>query len=209
MKYLKCIITNYYVILNLQLKEFLKLSSNNSTKQKENVTNFSSSSEKINKEKWKKLITEGLVKEKIKNLKTTVKKNKQENTTKMKVVEKCSNKRLVVQRTDLFDCLETSDDDRKSYNYNIMESPGKISLVLHSDKSRSKTPPMFNQQVNTTTTKSLIISEPPTPLNKSREAKALKRIKAPKITLKKEIKNKRINKEKKRLDYKAACKTIC
>jgi len=142
MKYLKCIIANYYVIFNLQSKEFLKLISNNSTKQKENITNFALSAETINKEKKKKLNTEEkeTVKEKIKNLKTTTKKNKQENTSKKNMVKKCSSKHLV---QDLFDCLETSDDDEMSYNYN-MESPGKISLVLHANKSRSKTSPMFN-----------------------------------------------------------------
>lgn len=78
-----------------------------------------------------------------------MKKNKQENISKKKVVKKCSNKRLVVQETDLFNYLETNDDDDgKSYNYNIMESPVKISLVSHADKSRSKTPPMFNRFVD-------------------------------------------------------------
>lgn len=126
------------------------------------------------------------------------------------MIRKYSNDCLVVQRTDLFECLETSgdnDDDGSSYNYNVMESPGKISLVSRSDKSRSKTPLMFNLEMNTTTTKSLVISEPPTPLSKSREAKALKRVKAPKITLKEEMKNNRIN-NKQRIDCQTACKQI-
>jgi len=183
------------------------------TKQKENVTNCALSPRDVKKQGRKKLAVEAsLVKEKTVNLKTVVKKNtSQDNKTKKKVVKKCSNNCLVVQRTDLFECLETSgndDNDGGLYNYNIMESPGKISLVSRTDKSRSKTPLMFNLEMNTTTTKSLVVSEPPTPLSKSREAKALKRVKAPKITLKEEMRNNRINNNKQRMDCQAACKQI-
>jgi len=181
------------------------------TKQKENIVSCALSSREVKKKEKEKLaVKSSLVKEKTKNLKTAVKNTPQENKTKKKMVRKYSNDCLVVQRTDLFECLETSSDDDNGslYNYNVMESPGKISLVSRGDKSRSKTPLMFNLEMNTTTTKSLVVSEPPTPLSKSREAKALKRVKAPKITLKEEMRNNRINNNKQRMDCQAACKQI-
>jgi len=72
----------------------------------------------------------------------------------------------------LFDGLE---DDQSEYN-----SPGEISFLSSTyseSESESEISPYFNLQLYTTTE---ITSEPPSPLNREKDAKALKRVKAPK-----------------------------
>lgn len=86
-------------------------------------------------------------------------------------------------------------------DFNVMESPGKLSMASGTDKSRSVTPPFFSDQWGSSG-KSMIISEPPTPLSKSGTAKALKRVKAPKITLEDEIKFNKKKMNKGAVDYK-------
>ncbi|XP_050527393.1 uncharacterized protein LOC126897669 [Daktulosphaira vitifoliae] len=87
----------------------------------------------------------------------------------------------------LFDNFE-ADDYGDISDFNVMQSPGKLSMISRTDKSRSETPPLFNQQWMGTSGKSIVISEPPTPLSKSAEAKALRRVKRPEITEKEELK---------------------
>ncbi|XP_008180015.1 uncharacterized protein LOC100167394 isoform X2 [Acyrthosiphon pisum] len=107
---------------------------------------------------------------------------------------------------DLFDCVDHADYGNVS-DYNVMASPGKLSVASGNDQSRSVTPPLFSYQLNSTT-KPSAISEPPTPLSKSIEAKALKRVKAPKITLEDEMKyNKKLN-TKRSIDFKTASNKI-
>jgi len=107
---------------------------------------------------------------------------------------------------DLFGCVDHADYGNVS-EFNFMESPGKLSVASGNDQSRSVTPPLFSYQWNSTS-KSQAISEPPTPLSKSVEAKALKRVKAPKITLEDEMKfNKKQNK-KQSIDFKTASNKI-
>lgn len=116
----------------------------------------------------------------------------------------CSNSSST--EVDLFGCVDHADYGNVS-DYNVMASPGKLSVVSGNDQSRSVTPPLFSYQWNSTA-KSLAISEPPTPLSKSIEAKALKRVKAPKITLEDEVKfNKKQNK-KQSIDFKTASNKI-
>lgn len=90
--------------------------------------------------------------------------------------------------------------------YNVIISPSKMSIMSHTGKSRSVTPPILSNLCGESG-KSILISEPPTPLSKSVEAKALKRVKQPKITIDDELKNmKRLN--KKQVDYKTATKKL-
>lgn len=107
--------------------------------------------------------------------------------------------------------LEVSIFDGYDYNnqsiYNIMQSPGKISLLSYTETSEEETPPFFYQCSSWTAENSLSVSEPSSPLNKSREAKMLKRVKASKSSLNKKKKNK-INYNKSQFDYNAACKKI-
>lgn len=107
---------------------------------------------------------------------------------------------------DLFGCLDHADYGNVS-DYNIMASPGKLSVASGNDQSRSMTPPLFSYQWNSTA-KSLAISEPPTPLSKSIEAKALKRVKAPKITLEDEMKYNKKQNNKRSIDFKTASNKI-
>lgn len=168
-------------------------------KKKEIINNVSSHGAVVNK-RSKKCAANAVVKD----LKTVGKKDvilKEKKTKKDHVKQ---SKEFV--EIGLFDGLETSKYNNDS-DYNIMQSPGKISLVSRTDKSRSETPPLYNLHMSTTTTKS-IISEPSTPLSKSREARALKRVKAPKIPLKEEIKKKKLNNNKSLFDCEAACKKI-
>ncbi|XP_026806710.1 putative uncharacterized protein DDB_G0289263 [Rhopalosiphum maidis] len=107
---------------------------------------------------------------------------------------------------DLFDCVDHRDYGNIS-DYNVMASPSKLSVVSGNDKSRSVTPPLFNYQWSSTA-KSLVASEPPTPLSKSVEAKALKRVKAPKITLEDEIKYNKKKNSKRSIDFKTVSNKI-
>jgi len=106
---------------------------------------------------------------------------------------------------DLFDCVDHGDYGNIS-DYNLMASPSKLSVVSGNDKSRSMTPPSFNYQWSSSA-KSLVASEPPSPLSKSVEAKALKRVKAPKITLEDEIKYNKKN-TKQSIDFKTVSNKI-
>lgn len=81
---------------------------------------------------------------------------------------------------------------------NMLESPGKISLLSRTDSSKCETPPLFNQQWIGTSGKSIAISEPPTPLSKSVEAKALRRVKKPEILEKDELKEMKRHKASKK-----------
>jgi len=108
--------------------------------------------------------------------------------------------------SDLFACIDHADYGNVS-DYNFMESPGKLSVASGNDQSRSVTPPLFSYQWNTTA-KPSAISEPPTPLSKSIEAKALKRVKAPKITLEDEIKYNKKRNTKRSIDFKTASDKI-
>lgn len=107
---------------------------------------------------------------------------------------------------DLFDDMDDTayDDDVNDY---IMSSPSKLSVKSRTDKSRSETPPLFNHHWSGTA-KSLVLSEPPTPLSKSVEAKILKRVKAPKLTLQEEIRNNKVENKKQAADYKTVAKKI-
>lgn len=107
---------------------------------------------------------------------------------------------------DLFDNMSCTayDDDVNDY---IMSSPGKLSVMSRTDKSRSETPPLFGHQWSGTA-KSLVISEPPTPLSKSVEAKILKRVKAPKLTLEEEIRSNKVKNKKQAIDYNTVTKKI-
>ncbi|XP_022162636.1 uncharacterized protein LOC111028333 [Myzus persicae] len=107
---------------------------------------------------------------------------------------------------DLFGGVDHADYDDGS-DYNIMASPGKLSVASGNDQSRSMTPPLFSHQWNSTA-KSSAISEPPTPLSKSMEAKALKRVKAPKITLEDEMKYNKKRNTKQSMDFKTASNKI-
>jgi hypothetical protein len=95
--------------------------------------------------------------------------------------------------------------DNSNMTMNVMLSPGKLSVVSGSEKSRCETPPLFGLQWNSGT-KSLVVSEPPTPLGKLVEAKALKRVKPPKITVDEEIK--KIKRNNKSLDFKTITKEM-
>uniref|UniRef100_A0A2S2Q063 SANTA domain-containing protein n=2 Tax=Sipha flava TaxID=143950 RepID=A0A2S2Q063_9HEMI len=95
--------------------------------------------------------------------------------------------------------------DNSNMTMNVMLSPGKLSVVSGSEKSRCETPPLFGLQWNSGT-KSLVVSEPPTPLGKLVEAKALKRVKPPKITVDEEIK--KIKRNNKSLDFKTISKEM-
>jgi len=108
--------------------------------------------------------------------------------------------------SDLFGCVEHDDYGNVS-DYNFMASPGKLSVASGNDLSRSVTPPLFSYQWNSTS-KPSAISEPPTPLSKSIEAKALKRVKAPKITLEDEIKYNKKQNTKRSIDFKTASDKI-
>ncbi|KAL4096971.1 hypothetical protein QTP88_021829 [Uroleucon formosanum] len=108
--------------------------------------------------------------------------------------------------SDLFGCVDHADYGNVS-DYNIMASPGKLSVASGNDRSRSVTPPLFSYQWNTTA-KPSAISEPPTPLSKSIEAKALKRVKAPKITLEDEMKYNKKRNTKQSIDFKTASNKI-
>lgn len=131
-------------------------------------------------------------------------KNTSKPETKTKSVQQT--KSLKTQGQGLFD---REDEVYNSNNdFNFMASPSKLSVTTRTDKSRSETPPMFGVQWSSSA-KSLVISEPPTPLSKSDVAKALKRrIKAPKITLNEELKNNKKNNEKPSIDYKTATEKI-
>lgn len=85
----------------------------------------------------------------------------------------------------------------------MLRSPSRISLLSRAD-SRAETPPLLSQKnwLNTPTTRSIVMSEPPTPLNKSAEAKALKRVKPPKITLEEELKNLKTKNKVQPVDFK-------
>ncbi|KAF0772346.1 Uncharacterized protein FWK35_00002611 [Aphis craccivora] len=107
---------------------------------------------------------------------------------------------------DLFDCVDHGDYGNIS-DYNLMASPSKLSVASGNDKSRSVTPPLFNHQWSSSA-KSLVASEPPTPLSKSIEAKALKRVKAPKITLEDEIKYNKKKNTKRSIDFKTVSNKI-
>lgn len=107
----------------------------------------------------------------------------------------------------LFDDIEVEEYGDMS-DYNIMQSPGKISMVSGGDKSRSVTPPLFNQHWLSSASKSVATSEPPTPLSKSVEAKALKRVKAPKITLEEELKNIKTKNKNRSIDYNSVSNKI-
>lgn len=116
---------------------------------------------------------------------------------------KCS---LPAEPAGLFDNIEAANDEDNDFEY--MESPSIIDgLSRGGYTSGSETPPLFGNQWNLTT-KSLVTSDPPTPLSKSVEAKALKRIKAPKITLNEEMKNNKKNNMKTCLDYNTVSKKI-
>lgn len=109
-------------------------------------------------------------------------------------------------KSGLFDNIEASNDEDDDFEY--MESPSILDGISRGGyTSGSETPPLFGNQWNLTT-KSLVTSDPPTPLSKSVEAKALKRIKAPKITLKEEMKNNKKNNMKTCLDYNTVSKKI-
>ncbi|CAI6346338.1 unnamed protein product [Macrosiphum euphorbiae] len=107
---------------------------------------------------------------------------------------------------DLFGSIDHADYGNVS-DYNFMASPGKLSVASGNDLSRSVTPPLFSYQWNSTA-KPSAISEPPTPLSKSIEAKALKRVKAPKITLEDEIKYNKKRNTKRSIDFKTASDKI-
>lgn len=107
---------------------------------------------------------------------------------------------------DLFDCVDHGDYGNIS-DYNVMASPSKLSVASGNDKSRSVTPPLFNHQWSSSA-KSLVASEPPTPLSKSIVAKALKRVKAPKITLEDEIKYNKKKNIKRSIDFKTVSNKI-
>jgi len=107
---------------------------------------------------------------------------------------------------DLFGSIDHADYGNVS-DYNFMASPGKLSVASGNDLSRSVTPPLFSYQWNSTA-KPSAISEPPTPLSKSIEAKALKRVKAPKITLEDEIKYNKKRNTKQSIDFKTASNKI-
>ncbi|XP_060877888.1 uncharacterized protein LOC132950441 [Metopolophium dirhodum] len=108
--------------------------------------------------------------------------------------------------SDLFGCIDHADYGNVS-DFNFMASPGKLSVASGNDQSRSVTPPLFSYQWNSTA-KPSAISEPPTPLSKSIEAKALKRVKAPKITLEDEIKYNKKRNTKRSIDFKTASDKI-
>jgi len=108
--------------------------------------------------------------------------------------------------SDLFGCVDHADYGNVS-DYNVMASPGKLSVASGNDQSRSMTPPLFSYEWNTTA-KPSAISEPPTPLSKSIEAKALKRVKAPKITLEEEMKHNKKRNTKRSIDFKTASNKI-
>jgi len=106
----------------------------------------------------------------------------------------------------LFGCADHAEYGNVS-DYNVIASPGKLSVASGNDQCRSVTPLLFSHQWNSTV-KPSAISEPPTPLSKSIEAKALKRVKAPKIRLEDEMKfNKKQNTERS-IDFKTASNKI-
>lgn len=108
----------------------------------------------------------------------------------------------------LFEDLDVAEfDNNTSYDFNILASPGKLNSILHTDKSRSETPPLFNNPLSVTA-KSLVTSEPPSPLSKSVEAKVLKRIKAPKLNVQEELKKNKRKMNKQSVDYKAVSNKI-
>lgn len=106
----------------------------------------------------------------------------------------------------LFEDINVADYDELN-DFDIMVSPGKFNSVMHTDNSRSETPPLFGNQWSVIA-KSLVTSEPPSPLSKSVEAKALKRIKAPKLSVEEEIKNNKKKNNKKTVNYKAVANKI-
>lgn len=189
----------------------LKLSIN-STKSSKNPTPLSERNEKA-KNKIKPVKTKSA-----KNI-NIVKPNISYNELKKKIdcstslKEQAVKKREKVKRANdpgsgIFGDINFDSFEDSNMNMNVMLSPGKLSVVSGSEKSRCETPPLFGYQWNSTT-KSLVVSEPPTPLGKLVEAKALKRVNPPKITEDEEIKKiKKINKLNKSLDFATASKKI-
>lgn len=125
------------------------------------------------------------------------KKNSNKNANKKKETHQSSS-------GGLFNDIDTGDSDIDFR----MASPSKSSTISRGDCSRSETPPLLNNpwaSIPLSTTS----SNPPTPMSKSMEAKALKRVKAPKITLEEQLRNdKKINNMKRGSDFKASTKKI-
>lgn len=143
-----------------------------------------------------------VIKKKTKNCSNNLKNTNVPISKPIKPMKQCSSSAVI----DLFGNMNgtTNDDDVNDY---IMSSPTKLSVKSHTDKSRSETPPLFSHQWSSTA-KSLVLSEPPTPLSKSVEAKILKRVKAPKLTLEEEIKNNKVKNNKQVVDYNTVTKKI-
>lgn len=161
---------------------------------------------KQNSKKLKDKSANVVTKEKVKKIRGKPKKEKlvkdKNQVTPMKFSNRLSGERGLFDDVDPADYADISD-------FNILASPGKFSFVSQrtNESTRSETPPLFGHQWSTTA-KSLVHSEPPTPLSKSGEAKALKRVKAPKISLQEEIKNYKAKNKNQSIDYKAASKKI-
>jgi hypothetical protein len=92
----------------------------------------------------------------------------------------------------IFGDINVDSFEDSNVNMNVMLSAGKLNMVSESEKSRCETPPLFDLQWNSGT-KSLIMSESLTPLDKLVETKAVKRVKLPKITVDEEIKKMKRN----------------
>lgn len=77
-------------------------------------------------------------------------------------------------------------------DFSIMASPTKLIPTLCTKTSRSISPPLFFGHQRSSLGKSRAINEELLILNKSMEAKALNRVKVPKLTLEEELKNNEI-----------------
>lgn len=145
------------------------------TGQKKIIHNCVPSSEVPNKNKGAKTVKEM----------TTRKLDKTNAPKELKIKQKTHSKGGSSSELGIFGDVDFAED------HNIMMSPSKLSVTSHTNKSRSSTPPLFNNQLGNAVCKSIVVSEPPTPLSKSVEAKALKRIKQPRITVEEELKTKK------------------
>ncbi|VVC45965.1 Hypothetical protein CINCED_3A020446 [Cinara cedri] len=173
----------------------------------------STKSEKVVKDK--KNITLSL-KKSTKNKITKVTKQKEKNSSERKVSAKKEKKNKLEMKKKqantsrgeigLFDNIDYSAYGDLS-DFNIMASPTKLTSTSCTETSRSETPPLFGHQWSSSG-KSIAMSEGPSLLCKSIEAKALKRVKAPKFTLEEELKNNRRTNNKQSIDYKKVTNQI-
>lgn len=134
-------------------------------------------------------------KETIKNVTTRVTKQEGKKISERKVTKKENSKKPKKKspkraEIGLFDNVDFSAyGDMSDFNVMAMPSATYTDTSRSAGSSRSDTPPLFGHQWSKSG-KSIAMSEGPSILSKSLEAKALKnRIKAPKITLEEQLKN--------------------